>query len=417
MKQLGKHVPDETQIMFGLAVDPKLGDMMTVTLISSLTAQQMALEPSADAILEPRITSRQAVAKPAAEKAPAYSGNGLQLHAPVGLDPAPVAPAPAPAPAPVRRPEPPSGELFSSFVEQPQPVMEAPVVAPAPAPAPAPLPPAALPPRQAQVVAVPVQEVPLFEEPVQEAPVAAAPLVMEAPAVPFAVPAPAAPTPLVMEAPQSLPEPPPAPAPAPAPVAMPEPVHAEAPRHETVEPEVVVVKEQSIKATSILVQPHTASGPVPIPAPVAPPKHEEEVQPLVKQSIFSMVDEDEDEEDGEDEEGDEEIVDEMDDAQEEAEAKEEPRSPEAAASHWADKYIQPKPHAGVQPTVEPRREPQRTLQATATAPAKKVIEVKQPSLNLQQEEVARFKGTDKTIVDGDDLDIPTWMRLRGKVKR
>ncbi len=407
MKQLGKHVPDETQIMFGLAVDPKLGDMMTVTLISSLTAQQMALEPSADTVLEPRITSRQAVAKPAGEKAPAYSGNGLQLHAPVTMSP-----ASAHVPTPVRKPEPSSGELFGNFVEQPQPVMEVPVAAPAPAPAP--LPQAALPPRQAQIVTLPVQEAPLFEEPVQEAPIAAAPLVMEAPAVPFVVPAPTAPSPLVMEAPQSLPEPPPVPAP----VAMPEPVHAEAPRHETVEPEIVVVKEQSIKATSILVQPHTATGPVPTPATSAPSRHEEEVQPLVKQSIFSMVDdEDEDEEDVEQEEGDDDVVDELDDAQEEAEAKEGPRSPEAAASHWADKYIQPKPHAGVQPTVEPRREPQRTLQATATAPAKKVIEAKQPSLNLQQEEVARFKGTDKTIVDGDDLDIPNWMRLRGRVKR
>jgi cell division protein FtsZ len=238
---------------------------------------------------------------------------------------------------------------------------------------------------------------------------------MEAPAVPFVVPAPAAPTPLVMEAPQPLPEP--------TPVAMPEPVQAEAPRHETLESEPVVVKEQSIKAASILVQPHTATAPVPTPAPApaAAPKQEqeEEIQPLVKQSIFSMVD-DEDEDEDEVEEEEDEFVDEMEDTEEEeAEqaAPEQPRSPEAAASHWADKYIQAKPHAGVQPTVEPRREPQRSLQATAAAPAKKVIEVKQPSLNLQQEEVARFKGTDKTIVDGDDLDIPTWMRLRGKVKR
>jgi cell division protein FtsZ len=459
MKQLGKYVPEETQIMFGLAVDPKLGDMMTVTLISSLTAQQMSLEPSADAMVEPRITSRpQPAPKAAVERAPAYSGNGLQLHAPVGMDepepapvpkaapaPAPVAVAvPAPAPAPVPAPklvDPLPIELFAEFHEQPS--------AQAPAPAPDPVQPAPQP-RQAPVATPPVQlqEAPLFQEPVQ--PVASAPLMMEAPkplpmpppvvqelppvrttiaqtpapvyapepavqayVAPAPVPSPA-PAPVVAEmpapapAPVAAPEPPPAPAPV-AHVPQPEPevVHAEASLHETVEPEAPVVKEQSIKATSIVVQ--------------SKQRDEEEVKPLVKQSIFSMVEDEEDEEEEEDE--DEEFSDEMDEEEGEEEdevqdsAPAEGRSPEAAGSHWADKYIQPKPHAGAQPSVEPRREPQRTLQTTASAPAKKVIEAKQPSLNLQQEEVARFKGTDKTIVDGDDLDIPTWMRMRGKVKR
>ena len=44
MKQLGKHVPDETQIMFGVTVEPKLTDLLTVTLMSSLSATDMALE-------------------------------------------------------------------------------------------------------------------------------------------------------------------------------------------------------------------------------------------------------------------------------------------------------------------------------------------------------------------------------------
>lgn len=446
MKQLGKYVPDETQIMFGLAVDPKLGDMMTVTLISSLTAQQMSLEPSADAVVEPRVASRPQPAPPRTpvEKAPAYSGNGLQLHAPVGEAsepeppvapvqhapaPAPVQQAASPTPAPVAVPasapkavDPLPAELFAEFHEQP--------VAQAPAPAPAPTQPAPQP-RQAAVVSVPVQmqEVPLFEEPAPQAlapapaPAPAAPLMMEAPQ-PLPVPAPAQqPVRTIAQTPAPVYAPEPAvqaqaqahmaPAPvAPAPQPEPEPVRAEAPVHETVEPEMPVVKEQSIKAASILVQPHTATPPH--------ARHEEEeVKPLVKQSIFSMVEDEEEEEEEQDE--DEEFVDEMEDEAEEQEEEEtgsvEARSPEAAGAHWADKYIQPKPHAGVQPSVEPRREPQRTLQTTAAAPAKKVIEAKQPSLNLQQEEVARFKGTDKTIVDGDDLDIPTWMRMRGKVKR
>ncbi|MEI6537306.1 MAG: hypothetical protein WCN98_18330, partial [Verrucomicrobiaceae bacterium] len=49
MKQLGKHVPEHTQILFGISVDPKLGDSLALTLISSLSAQQMLAESSAAA--------------------------------------------------------------------------------------------------------------------------------------------------------------------------------------------------------------------------------------------------------------------------------------------------------------------------------------------------------------------------------
>jgi cell division protein FtsZ len=41
MKQLGKNVPDQTHILFGLAIDPKLGDSVAVTLISSLSLAQL----------------------------------------------------------------------------------------------------------------------------------------------------------------------------------------------------------------------------------------------------------------------------------------------------------------------------------------------------------------------------------------
>ncbi len=45
MKQLGRSVPEETQILFGLAVDPKLGESISVTLISSLGLEQLAAKP------------------------------------------------------------------------------------------------------------------------------------------------------------------------------------------------------------------------------------------------------------------------------------------------------------------------------------------------------------------------------------
>jgi len=41
MKQLGKNVPDQTHILFGVAVDPKLGESVSVTLISSLGLNQL----------------------------------------------------------------------------------------------------------------------------------------------------------------------------------------------------------------------------------------------------------------------------------------------------------------------------------------------------------------------------------------
>ncbi|MGB8353444.1 MAG: cell division protein FtsZ [Chthoniobacteraceae bacterium] len=39
MEELGRHVSDDTRILFGTAVDPKLGDNMCVTLISSVAAE------------------------------------------------------------------------------------------------------------------------------------------------------------------------------------------------------------------------------------------------------------------------------------------------------------------------------------------------------------------------------------------
>src|SRR4029450_790910 len=38
MQERGRHVSDQTQILFGAAVDARLGDRLTVTIISSLAA-------------------------------------------------------------------------------------------------------------------------------------------------------------------------------------------------------------------------------------------------------------------------------------------------------------------------------------------------------------------------------------------
>ena len=40
MQELGRHVSDQTQILFGAAVDARLGDRMSVTIVSSLSAEE-----------------------------------------------------------------------------------------------------------------------------------------------------------------------------------------------------------------------------------------------------------------------------------------------------------------------------------------------------------------------------------------
>jgi cell division protein FtsZ len=42
MQELGRHVSDQTQILFGTVVDARLGDRLSVTIISSLSAEEDA---------------------------------------------------------------------------------------------------------------------------------------------------------------------------------------------------------------------------------------------------------------------------------------------------------------------------------------------------------------------------------------
>jgi len=42
MQELGRHVSDQTQILFGAVVDPRLGERLSVTIISSLSAEEEA---------------------------------------------------------------------------------------------------------------------------------------------------------------------------------------------------------------------------------------------------------------------------------------------------------------------------------------------------------------------------------------
>ena len=100
MQELGRHISDQTQILFGTAVDGRMGNRLSVTLISSLSSE----EEAAPAPVKP-----DAKAKPATRKAP---------------EPEPIVP---PAPPIWEQPE----EAAPAFVaEESSPIAEPPVFAP-----------------------------------------------------------------------------------------------------------------------------------------------------------------------------------------------------------------------------------------------------------------------------------------------
>lgn len=99
MKQLGRHVPDQTHILFGLGVDAKLGDAVAVTLISSLGLNQLNAHATAappSEMLQPRAELPAPVAAPA--PAP-VAAPAPRREAAVKKAPSPYAP-----PAPVASP-------------------------------------------------------------------------------------------------------------------------------------------------------------------------------------------------------------------------------------------------------------------------------------------------------------------------
>jgi cell division protein FtsZ len=69
MEELGRHISDDTRVLFGTAVDPRLGQRMSVTIISSTAlGEGAAVQPSAKIGRAARVTS-QHEAQPAVAKA------------------------------------------------------------------------------------------------------------------------------------------------------------------------------------------------------------------------------------------------------------------------------------------------------------------------------------------------------------
>jgi cell division protein FtsZ len=126
MRELGKHVRDHTQIVFGTAVDGKMGNRLAVTIISSLASEHSNVEQSATPIPESFLAPPPAALEQIEEPPP--------IAAPK-IDPPSVAAATygaagiQPEPEVVPQAHQPPGDLIP--FEQPQPV-----AAPPPPPVP-----------------------------------------------------------------------------------------------------------------------------------------------------------------------------------------------------------------------------------------------------------------------------------------
>jgi len=152
MEELNRHISDQTRLLFGAAVDPALGQKLTVTLVS-------ALQGEAPPVVEMRPRSAARVET-----------------SPVSVAPAPAVSTPATEPAIVQRPlEPEPEPVVAEPV--PEPVVARPRLKPVPIPQPAPIP-EPEPEPVAAVVATPAvaaEAAPLFPEPALEPARAAAP--------------------------------------------------------------------------------------------------------------------------------------------------------------------------------------------------------------------------------------------------
>lgn len=330
MKQLGRHVPEETQIMFGVTVEPKLGDLLTVTLMSSLSATEMALESSLRAVVAERPAARPAQPARPATPPPAEPPVKAVRPAPAVSRPAAAETKSLPELLALESEKSAAEKLHEVTIEElfaHSPPAEAPVAAQAPEPEPE----APAPPSSADLWFAPVE-------------------------------------------------------PAQTPAAQPEPI---------AESQAAAGKPEPTERASAPPHPAPAQSPPLVVAealPVKPPVASGKPAAIVKTSIFSVIDDEEEEEEA------------------------------SPVTNWAEKYIQPKQQPQQQPAAPQleRREAEPSLSSatTTTTSAKPAPATqKQPSLNLHQESVGRFKGTDKTIVEGEDLDVPTWMRMRGKVAK
>jgi len=116
MRELGRHVKDNTQIVFGTAVDGKMGNRLSVTIISSLASEDSIVEQEMPAKPEPFLAPPPAILEqveeppppaPKIEPEPEVTAPAPQFAASDEIPFAqPVAPEPAPPAPSVKKPAP-----------------------------------------------------------------------------------------------------------------------------------------------------------------------------------------------------------------------------------------------------------------------------------------------------------------------
>lgn len=123
MQELGKHIHDHTQIIFGTAVDSRMGNRLSVTLISSLESDEEELIAP---VKPASVAKPKAAARPEPEPEPEPEPVA-QTPPPIWEQPEEVLPPPvAEEPEPVFAPELIQAEEPAVFEPEPAPVAEAP---------------------------------------------------------------------------------------------------------------------------------------------------------------------------------------------------------------------------------------------------------------------------------------------------
>jgi cell division protein FtsZ len=124
MQELGRHVSEHTQILFGAAVDGRLGDRLSVTIISSLTADEDSISQQA----QPALSSASAM--------PQVWGEHEEASLKVDIEPEPAAMEPALPEESIPFEEPVAAEAAppsASVPGKPEPVFNTPQKKPVPA--------------------------------------------------------------------------------------------------------------------------------------------------------------------------------------------------------------------------------------------------------------------------------------------
>jgi cell division protein FtsZ len=108
MRELGKHVRDHTQIVFGTAVDGKMGNRLSVTIISSLASDDSVIEQAPPPIPEPFLAPPPAILEQVEE--PPKPALKIKVEPDVIAfeqpQPAPVEPPPPLPPPSIKKPVP-----------------------------------------------------------------------------------------------------------------------------------------------------------------------------------------------------------------------------------------------------------------------------------------------------------------------